>query len=135
MKLKKANLLWLFYAGFLAAAIITHHSEGLFFSDGPYSLGKPLIWLTWAAFLAYTIHVNKRENFFKTMVKLNPFLWHRQIGIDLYIGLLVPLFLIYLNEGSFLVTLLWFLPIFIFANLATLPYLALNYDSLIAHFL
>ena len=63
-----------------------------------------------------------------------PILWCRQVGIDLYLGVAFFGFLMYLNEGSLVVLLLWAVPMLIFANLATLLYLALNYQSIVAHF-
>ena len=130
----RRNCLWLFYIVFLVLAFYTHDGEPYFTSVGAYGAGKLVCWIIFLAFLAYTLHVNARENFFKSLGRMNNILWSRQVGLDLYIGLLLPLFLIFLNEGSLLVMLLWLLPIFFFANLATLVYLALNYDSLIAHF-
>jgi hypothetical protein len=131
----KGNWLWVGFALFLIAAFYTHNSEPLFFSSGDYGLGKPIVWLIWLAFFIYTVSINRRENFFKSLRDLRPYLWHRQISLDLYIGLLIPLFIIYLHEGSLLVWFLWFVPILIFANLATLVYLALNYDSLVTYFI
>ena len=131
----KRNWLWFFYIVFVVIAVSNHQGEPLLFSDGPYGAGKIITWIILMLFLAYSLRVSAKENFFRSLVKMNPILWSRQIGLDLYIGLLVPLFLIYLNEGSMAVLALWFLPIFVFANLATLLYLAMNYDSLIAHFI
>lgn len=130
----KRHWLWILYGVFVALAIITHDGEAVFTSTGPYGAGKTLVWLILAGFLAYSLQISARENFFKSLQKMNPILWSRQIGLDLYIGLLVPLFIIFLNEASLLVLLLWLVPIFVFANLATLLYLALNYDSILAHF-
>ena len=134
----KRNWLWLFYGLFLALAIgfhIKHNgTDNLFLSEGPFGAGKPLIWVIWLLFLAYSLRISAKENFFKSLGRMTPILWSRQIGLDLYIGLLLPLFIIYLNEGSLLILLIWFLPIFVFANLATLIYLALNYDSVVAYF-
>ena len=131
----KRNWLWVLYAIFCFIAIYHHKGESIFFSDGPYALGKTFIWIVLAVFLIYSLKISNKENFFKSLARMNPILWSRQIGLDLYIGLMFPLFIIYLNEGSLVVMLFWFVPIFIFANLATLLYLALNYDSIIVHFI
>lgn len=48
----------------------------------------------------------------------------------LYLGLM--LFVIYLHEGSVLVTCLWLLPILAFANLATLLYVGIHFDAIVA---
>jgi len=82
-------------------------------------------------FFLYSVYCSYKENFFRTLKTLWPYYWHRQIGVDLYIGLMTPLMIIYLHEGSLLIAALWFAPIFVFANLAVLLYLALNYQSLI----
>jgi hypothetical protein len=57
-----------------------------------------------------------------------------QVGIDLYIGVFLALALIYLVEGSLGIMLLWAIPILIFANLAILPYLILNYGMVVGVF-
>ena len=134
MRTIKNNALWIFYFAFAAFAIWSHEGEPLFSTAGPYGIGKAIAWLVLLAFLAYSLYCNSRENFFKTMHKISPYLWFRQVSLDLYLGLLVPLTLIYLNEGSLLVVAMWFLPILLMANLATLLYLAMNYQSLVAHF-
>jgi len=132
--LLKRNLLWLVFAVFVVLALALHTDEARVFSEGPYALGKTTVWLIWLVFLVYSLAISRKENFFKSLKQMSPILWSRQIGFDLYIGLLVPLTLIYLHEGSLLITALWFVPIFIFANLATLVYLALNFESLIRYF-
>ena len=58
--------------------------------------------------------------------------WGRQIGIDLYLGLLIFMSFIFYYQESDLIALLWLMPVLAFANLATLLYLALQYDSIIA---
>ena len=131
----KRNWLWVCYTGFVITAVSVHNSEGVFFASGPYSLGKPVVWLILIGFLIYSVRIALKEDFFKSLKKLHPILWHRQIGLDLYIGLMIPLFIIYLNEGSVLVLLFWLIPILVFANLVTLLYVALNYQSIVAQFL
>ena len=134
MRVTKMNMLWIFYFGFAAYAMLTHTGEPLFSLAGPYGWGKAVTWVTLFVFLIFSLYCTVRENFFKSIYKVNGYLWGRQVGIDLYIGLLVPLMLIYLNEGSLLVVAIWFVPILLLANLATLLYLAMNYQSLVAHF-
>ncbi|NND81433.1 MAG: hypothetical protein HKN50_03285 [Gammaproteobacteria bacterium] len=126
--------LWGLYVVFVVLAIGLHEGEPRFLSDGAYPWGKPIVWMIWLLFLIYSLRINAQENFFTSLKRMYPILWSRQIGLDLYIGLLVPLFLIFLHEGSLLMVLLWLLPVFVFANLATLIYLALNYDGLVAYF-
>lgn len=131
----KRNWLWFLYAAFCCIAIYHHKGESIFFSDGPYALGKIFVWIVLIAFLIYSLRISHKENFFKSLGRMQPILWSRQIGLDLYIGLMLPLFIIYLNEGSLMIMLFWLVPVFIFANLATLLYVALNYDSIIGHFI
>ena len=76
----------------------------------------------------------KKRHFFKTMRSLLPYYWFRQASYDLYIGVFMTLCLIYSNEGCLLVAALWFVPVLVMANLATLLYVAFNDQSLVTHF-
>lgn len=131
----KRNGLWIVFAFFVFGALYFHNGEPLFISEGDYPAGKPIIWLLFLSFLVYSIYCSSKENIFKTIKTISPFHWARQIGVDLYLGLLISMFIIYLNEGSLWVLSLWLIPIILFANLATLFYIAMNYDSLVSHFL
>ena len=133
--LLKRNFLWIVYAIFLVLAIIYRSDEQILFSQGPYAVGKPIIWLIYIAFLGYSLYISTKESFVGTLKKIYPFRWARQIGMDLYVSMTLSLALIYLNEKSWMVVLVWFLPVLIYANLAVLPYLALNYDSVLANFI
>ena len=134
-KTVKYHFLWVLYFAFVAVALVTHAGEPIFVASGPYALGKPIVWVIYIAFLAYSIWVSSKESFFKALERMGAILWCKQVGIDLYLGVAFFGFLIYLNEGSLLLLLLWVVPMLIFANLATLLYLALNYQSLVAHFI
>ena len=63
---------------------------------------------------------------------MNGLWWGLQIGLDLYISVFLSLALIYLVEGSVMVMLFWALPVIVFANLAILPYLILNYGAVVS---
>jgi hypothetical protein len=128
----KKHFLWLLYGIFVIVAIASHSSEPLFLSHGVYPYGKPILWLVLLGFLAYSLYCHIQENFFKTMSITSKYYWTKQIGIDLYLGVAISSAIIYLNEGSILVLCLWLLPLILFANLATLLYFAMNYDSLVA---
>ena len=130
----KYNFLWILFIGFAFFAISSREDEFVFVSQGPYAFGKYIVWTIFVCFFAYSIYASTKENFFKTLSRISKMFWGRQIGMDLYIGLLLPLSLIYLH-GGVLVFLIWLVPVLIFANLATLLYLALNYDSLVSHFI
>jgi len=129
------SLPWLAFAVFAGCALLFGRSEGLFVSRSALPAGKYLAWVAFIAFLAYSIYCSSRENIFRSVASMAKFHWGRQIGIDLYLGLAIFLLLIYLHQGSVLVVLLWLLPVLAFANLATLLYLAIHYDSLIGKFI
>ncbi len=135
MQFLKRNSLWVIYFLFIAVMMVNHEGEHLLFSQGPYPYGKYFIWLLYLGFLGYSIYCSKVENFFRTVKKIFPLLWARQIGIDLYMGLVLSMGIIYFHEGSILVVLIWLIPVLFYANLAILPYMAMNYDSIIANFL
>jgi hypothetical protein len=130
----KRHGLWIFYFAFVALALFLHKGEALFVSSSQLPWGKPVLWLVLLAFLGYSLYCHKHENFFKTMSITGKYHWTKQIGVDLYIGVSLIACVIYFNEG-WLVFALWFVPLLIFANLATLLYLALHYDSLISKLL
>lgn len=129
----KKNLLWAIFIGFAIMALMTKKDASIFISHGPYGIGKYITWILFFGFMGYTIQCSRKENFFKSLKRISEMYWGRQIGIDLYIGLLLPLLIIYLHGGS-VVLLLWVIPVLINANLFTLLYFALNYDSLVAQF-
>ncbi len=130
----KRNSLWIFYFAFVGLAIVFKGDEPLFISEGPYAAGKYIAWLMFFGFLAYSLYCSSKDSFIKALPRINKEIWVRQIGLDLYIGVAMMSFLIYLNEGSLLFVALWFIPILLFANLAILLYIAMNYGSIVAHF-
>lgn len=126
------GLFWAAFAVFAACALGFGWQEA---TGGLFTAGKLLIWAAFLGFLAYTIHCSSREDLFASVRKISQLRWGRQIGADLYLGLCLALFVVYLNEGSVLAVLLWLLPALAFANLATLLYFAIHYDSIVARFL
>lgn len=126
---------WLVYAAFVLCALGFDSPEPLLTSTGPLPAGKIIVWIGWAGFTLYSVYCSIHENIFRTIGKLAQLHWGRQIGIDLYLGLALTLWLIYLNEGSVLILLLWLPPTLAFGNLATFLYVALHYDTLVARFL
>lgn len=129
------HFLWAVFAVFVGTAIYLHKGEHLFISNGPIPAGKPIFWMLFAGFLFYSLYCSTRESLFKTIRQISAYHWGRQIGIDLYLGLGLTLFVISLNEGSPLALVLWAVPTLLFGNLATLFYVAMNYDGLVARFL
>lgn len=135
MKMIKRHSFWLVYAVFAALTIATAKDQHWLLSEGPHGWGKLLTWVVLVIFLIYTVYCSTKENFIKSLKKMYSFLWFRQVGIDLSLGLLMFGVLIYANTGSVLVFLIWLVPMTLFGNLATLLYLAVNYDSILSHFL
>ena len=94
-------------------------------------------WIAFAVFIlfvGYTIYASRTESFWKSFKTVMALKWGRQVTIDLYIGLLIFNYFIYLNEGSFLVTLAWLIPTLILGNIVPLIYFVVHFESLIAHF-
>lgn len=127
------SLLWGLFVAFFVAAVGLGWHDGMFSLAGPLGAGKLAVWAAFLGFLGYSIQCSARENIFKTIRTMNGLWWGRQIGLDLYLGLALTLFLIYLHHGG-LVVALWLLPTLAFANLATLLYFSIYYDSLVARF-
>jgi len=130
----KKNLLWFIFIAFAIMALATKKDTSIFISHGSYGIGKYITWFLFFSFLGYTIQCSRKENFFKSLKRISEMYWGWQVGIDLYIGLLLPLLIIYLHGGS-VVLLFWIIPVLINANLFTLLYFALNYDSLVDQFI
>ena len=123
--------LWMFYAVFLILALLFGARENLVTTTAPYPMVKYLIFGGYIAFLAYSLIATERENFFKTVSTMNRLWWGRQVGIDLYISVALSLVLIWVIDGP-VVLLLWAVPVIIFANLAILPYILLNYAAIVS---
>lgn len=134
IRLLKQNFLWILFIGFAFFAILYREDKFIFVSQTQYGFGKQIIWTIFFCFFAYSVYSSRKENFFKSLIQISKMFWGRQILIDLYIGLLIPLTLIYLH-GGVLVFLIWLVPVLIYANLAILLFLALNYDSLVSYFI
>lgn len=124
--------LWLFYAAFLALALIFGGREGFVATDSPYKIAKNAILGVYLGFLVYSLRATYHENFFKTVSIMNRLWWGRQVGADLYISVALSLAMIWLIEGSTVVLLLWAVPVIVFANLAILPYILLNYSEIVS---
>jgi hypothetical protein len=130
----KKYLFSLMYGAFVIGVLYTQGHSNLFSTNQPMAVGKMLIWTVFFAFSIYTIYCSVTEDFFKSLKKIIAFKWGKQIGLDLWIGQFLLLFLIYWQTGSLMSALLWAVPCLVFGNLATLLYFAINYDSLVALF-
>jgi hypothetical protein len=129
---RQSLILWLVFAAFAVAAVALEWRADLFALQGPYAAGKFAFWAAFAAFTLYSLYCTTQENLFATIGKMSALHWGRQIGIDLYLGVAIALFIIGLNEGSPHVLLFWLVPALIYANQTTLLYFALNYEQLVA---
>ena len=135
MKLGKSGLvLWGLYGAFALFALFSNINETTFRFSGPLGGVKAVVWLALLLFLAYSVYCSFQENFFRSVRSVANLHWGRQIGADLYLGLFIALFIIFLNDGV-LVALLWLVPILIYANLVVLLYLALNFESIVTKLL
>ena len=126
----KKNILWIILFIYLILSFIFLSPEKLNFS-----LVQILFWIGFITFTGFTMYCTKRENFFKSLKKISGFHWGWQIGIDLYIGLFIQAYIIFLTEGSIPLTLLWLLPMLIYGNIITLYYYALKSHLILTHFL
>lgn len=133
-KYTRSAALWALYFAFATYALWANWHSAMFEFSGSLGGVKLIVWLVLAGFLAYSIYCTLNENLFRSIGTISTMHWGRQIGIDLYLGLLVSLFIVYLHDGA-LVALIWLLPTLAFANLSILLYLAINFDSLAARFI
>ncbi len=135
MKIGKSGLvLWGLYVAFALFALSANMQETTFQFSGPLGGIKAIVWLALFAFVAYSVYCSIKENFFRSVRSIATLHWGRQIGADLYLGLFIALFIIFLNEGA-LVALLWLVPTLIYANLVVLLYVAINFESIVTKLL
>lgn len=126
--------LWGSYGAFACYAIYANWDQTMFQFSGPLWALKIIVWAALIGFLTYSVYCTSREDLFRSIGVIAKMHWGRQIGADLYLGLLIGTLFIYLNEGA-VVALIWFLPTLAFANLAILLYVAINFDTIVTKFL
>lgn len=127
-------VLWGSFFIFVAIATLTNWSDDLLRFDGPVGITRAVLIAVWIGFLIYSIYCSARENLFRTIGEMAKFHWGRQIGIDLYISVLLSIGLVYLVTGSVLETVLWAIPFIPFANQAILLFIILRLEDIIAAF-
>jgi hypothetical protein len=127
-------LFWGAYVVFAVLALYTNWHGSILALSGPLAAVKLVVWTSFAGFLAYSIHCSVREDLLRSVAKIAELHWGRQIGADLYLGLLLALLVVYLHEGPIAV-LFWAVPTLAFANLAILLYFAIHFDSIVSRFL
>jgi len=126
--------LWGIYGAFAFYAIYANWHQMMFQFSGPLGALKIIVWAALIGFLAYSVYCTSREDLFRSIVVIAQMYCGRQIGADLYLGLLIGILFIYLNEGA-VVALIWVLPTLAFANLSILLYVAINFETIVAKFL
>lgn len=126
--------LWGIYGAFAFYAMYSNWHPAMLQFDGPLGVAKLVLWAVFVGFLAYSIYCSSRENLFRSIGVITTLHWGRQISADLYLGLCIGIFFIYLNEGA-VVALIWLLPMLAFANLAMLLYVAINFETIVSKFL
>ena len=132
MKINRRGLaLWGVYGAFAATVVYSYWYPAMLQFGGPLGSIKIMVWAALVGFLIYSVHCSLREDLFRSVGTIAKMYWGRQIGADLYLGLFVGIFIIYLNEGA-LVALCWLLPTLAFANLSVLLYVAVNFDTIVA---
>lgn len=125
-------LLWTLLAIFLAAVTFIPglateaRTSNSYLLTAQYCTGA-----VWLVFTAYSVYCSTRESLFKTMKKMAALHWGRQIGIDLYLGLLMFCGLIFLVEGSLWIMLLWLAPTLIYGNIVPLFYAATRLPEIV----
>ena len=87
--------------------------------------------LAWLAFLIYSVRCSMKESLVKTMKRMAGTYWGRQIGLDLYIGLIMFSAMVFAVEGSLWIGLLWLIPTLIYGNLVPLFYLATRLPQIV----
>jgi len=120
---------------FVFGAIYLNWNQGPFNFDGPMPVMKGLVWISFILFSAYSGYCTLREDLFQTLREVTRYHFGRQICIDLYLGAGLILFLMYLNEPTFLGFVIWMIPTLFYVNILTLLYFAIHFDSIITRFL
>lgn len=89
---------WGAFVVFAACALLFNWHDDLFTLSGPFAPVKLLVWAAFLGFLAYTVYCSSREDLFTSIRRIAELHWGRQIGADLYLGVLLTLFVVYLHE-------------------------------------
>lgn len=124
---------WIVFAGFaVIAAALSWQETTLSFEH--HGAGKAAAFTAFFAFLAYTVYCSVRENFYGSVRKMARLHWGRQVGLDLYIGLILHAGFLWQTGVEGWTLLFWVIPFLVFGNVATLLYLALHFDAVASVF-
>lgn len=85
-------------------------------------------------FSGYTVHASRTESFGRSLKTVLALKWGRQVTMDLYLGLFLFNFFVYLNEGSMLLVAAWLIPTLLLGNIVPLIYFVVNFNALVSHF-
>ena len=82
----------------------------------------------------HTIYACFAESFSSSFKTIMDLVWGRQTIVDLYLGLILFVFIIYLHQQSWWVTLAWLIPTLILGNIVPLLYFVIYFHSIVAAF-
>lgn len=125
----QAIALYSILAGFMTFAFVT--------APPPESISGGMVFLKYAiyatlfAFVVFTVYCTIKENFFKSIRKIVALHWGRQVGVDLYIGLLLQMFLVFMVEKSVAMMIVWLIPALIYGNIIPLLYFATHFERIV----
>ena len=129
MKTLQSLAPWIVFAGYAAAAAaLSWQSTTISLETHP--VGKAVSFAAFFGFLLYTVYCSIRENFFSSLGKLMKLHWGRQVGLDLYVGLLLHATLLYAMGVTGWMFFFWAAGFLVFGNTTTLLYLALHFDAI-----
>lgn len=131
--MRKNLIPWSVFSLFVVFALAASWHPTIFQFEGAVGVGKAIVWLAFITFTGYSIYCSGRENLFRSIGSIAKLHWGRQVGLDLYLGLILFLGFVFLREGL-LVLLFWSLPVLLFGNLATLLYVAIHFESIVSLF-
>lgn len=127
MKNFASQMLWFLFVGL---AVYAFWDAPIYRAETGYLALRIAIWIVFLGFFGYSVYCSLRESLFGTVRKMGKLHWGRQIGIDLYIGLLLSLVWIGWSQANPWTILIWAPALLVYGNLATLLYAAFYFDSI-----
>lgn len=130
----QSKILYLFLFAFFVYAFGIETIPKAKSLEGSYLFAK-YFWLALLSFfVGFTYYCSTKENFMKSMKKIFKLYWGKQVGIDLYLGLSIFSFYIFLIEKSVVKTLIWMIPSLVFGNIIPLAYLVTHFELILSLF-
>jgi hypothetical protein len=128
-------VLWILLVVFyLAVSFVPGLAPGAEAQNNGVLMGQIILGAIWVGFLGYSLYCSYRESLVKTVRRMFAWHWGRQIGLDLYLGLLMFCGMIFLVEGSLWIALIWLVPTLIYGNLVPLFYAATRLPMIVSGF-